>query len=144
MLLGHAHRRLVESRLQAIGLHRGQPPLLFALSNHDGLSNAELAQLLNVTPPTISNMVRRMQKSGFVDKRRDRRDERTTRVYLTEQGRTATIEMAQVIMEVNDIINRGLTPDEQQRLMSALELITRNIEDAIRRDGDGDGDRLGS
>ncbi len=135
MLLGHAHRRLVESRLQAIGLHRGQPPLLFALSNRDGLSNAELADMLNVTPPTISNMVKRLQNSGFVTKRRDPDDERTIRVFLTDQGRTATVEMAQVIIGVNEIINTGLSPDQQRALMATLESITRNIEDAIREDG---------
>lgn len=129
--------------MQAIGLHRGQPPLLYALSNRDGLSNAELAQLLNVTPPTISNMVKRMQKTGFVEKRRDPDDERTTRVYLTEQGRAATVEMAEVIIGVNEVVNTGLSLDQQRELMSALETITHNIEDAIRRDGDRD-DRPGS
>ena len=133
MHLGHAHRRLVESHLQEIGLYRGQPPLLYALSHQDGLSNAELAHLLRVTTPTISNMVKRMQQAGFVEKRRDVEDERVTRVYLTDQGRDVTVKMANIIIQINDLIGEGLSAEEKALLIPLLRKMTANIENALQQ-----------
>ena len=135
MRLGHAHRRLVESRLQETGIHRGQPPLLFALSRQDGLSNADLAQKLNVTPPTISNMVKRMRQSGYVEKRRDSDDERIMRVYLTEQGREAMATLRQIIDQVNETMIQGLSAEEKALLIPILKKITANIENALQQNG---------
>lgn len=127
----HAHRRLVDSLLAGTDLHRGQPPLLFALSLQDGLSNAELAECMFVTPPTISNMVKRLRKSGFVEKRRDSEDERVTRVYLTEKGRRATGRLREISAQVNEAMIVGLSAEETKTLFAILTKITTNMENAL-------------
>jgi len=135
MRVGQAQRRLVENRLQEMNLHRGQPPLLFVLNQQDGLSNSELAELLNVTPPTISNMVKRMRQSGYVEKRSDSNDERVTRVYLTEQGREAMGALQQIIDDVNETMSEGLSAEELATLLPILEKIMINIENTLGESG---------
>ncbi|MEM9776043.1 MAG: MarR family transcriptional regulator [Chloroflexota bacterium] len=133
--LGHAHRRLVENCLQAAdaGIHRGQAPLLFALHQEDGQSNAELTQWLNVSQPTTSNIVKRMQKSGMVVKKRDDSDERVTRVYLTEQGRLAAKVVQETIQQINQIMNAGLSADEIATCISIFKKIEANIERSLEQ-----------
>ena len=109
------------------------PPLLYALNQQDGRSNAELAHLLRVTSPTVSNMVKRMQQAGFVEKRRDEKDERVTRVYLTDKGREVTVKMANVIIQINATIGAGLSPEEKALLMPLLKKMTTNIENALQQ-----------
>jgi DNA-binding MarR family transcriptional regulator len=78
----HAH-----ASLERIGLYRGQQFALRALWQQEGLTHSELAEWLNVSPATITNMLKRMERAGLVERRRDTEDERVSHVYLTEGGR---------------------------------------------------------
>lgn len=69
-----------------IGLHAGQVFVLNSLWETDGQSQAELVRSLQVSPPTINNMVARMAESGFVELKKCGKDGRLMRVYLTEKG----------------------------------------------------------
>ena len=84
--VGKAHRYLVRQSLEESGLHRGQPLLLSALNKQDGMSHSELAERLEVAPPTITNMVKRLERHLLVERRRDESDERVSRVFITEEG----------------------------------------------------------
>lgn len=79
-----------------MGLYRGQPPLLYALWSDDGLTHGELAARLHVQPATITRMVRRMERAHFVERRTDPDDERLSRVFLTDEGRSIRAELERV------------------------------------------------
>jgi DNA-binding MarR family transcriptional regulator len=81
-----AHRGSVGDALAEEGLHVGQEMVLLHLWQRDGLSPSELAGALGVEPPTVTNMLSRMEKAGLLERCRDPRDARCTRVYLTEKG----------------------------------------------------------
>ena len=83
---GLRHRRMHEL-LDDLGLYRGQPSMLNALWAKDGMTHAQLADRLSKSPATITKTVKRMEKAGFVERRPDPRDERLSRVYLTDAGR---------------------------------------------------------
>lgn len=81
--LHHARARVL---LEEIGLYRGQPPLLRALWEREGRTHSELAEHLHVRPATITKMIQRMERTGFVQRRQDLEDQRVSRVYLTPAG----------------------------------------------------------
>jgi DNA-binding MarR family transcriptional regulator len=72
--------------MSEIGLHAGQIFVLNSLWEIDGQSQAELVRSLQVSPPTIYNMIVRMVEAGFVETRKCEKDARLIRVYLTEKG----------------------------------------------------------
>lgn len=82
--LHHAH---FHELLQGTGVFRGQPPVLDALYEKDGLTHNELAAQLHVTPATMSRMIRRMANARLLVTRRDSSDKRISRVFLTDAGR---------------------------------------------------------
>ena len=71
----------VQRLLEALGLYEGQPALLRSLWSEEGLTHTELARRLHVRPATVTKMIRRMEKSGFVERRPDPADQRLSRVY---------------------------------------------------------------
>lgn len=85
--ISHLHHKRMRDTWESLGLHRGQPFVLHMLWEEDGRTHTELAGILQRSPATISNMIKRMEKAGFVDRRSDPRDERVSRVYLTDAGR---------------------------------------------------------
>jgi len=80
------HRTSLEKLMCEIGLHAGQVFVLNSLWQTDGQSQADLVRSLQVSPPTINNMVVRMADTGFVELKKCEKDGRLMRVYLTEKG----------------------------------------------------------
>jgi DNA-binding MarR family transcriptional regulator len=74
--------------LEELGLYRGQPQMLRALWEQEGQTHTELGRHLHVRPSTVTKMLKRMEKTGFVERRHDAEDHRVSRVYLTEAGRS--------------------------------------------------------
>lgn len=59
------HRIRAHALLEDLGLYRGQPPVLRALWEREGLTHSELAARLHVQPATITKMIQRMERTGF-------------------------------------------------------------------------------
>ncbi|HEY3290581.1 MAG TPA: MarR family transcriptional regulator [Anaerolineae bacterium] len=90
------HHARIHELLSGTGMFRGQPPVLEALAEQDGLTHGELAAFAHVTPATMSRMIKRMECAKLLVTRRDPTDKRVSRVYLTNNGRTmrSTIQRA--------------------------------------------------
>jgi len=121
----HYHR--AHELLANLGLFRGQPPVLHALWDQDGLTHGELAQKLQVTPATITRMIQRMEKTGFVQRRPDASDQRVSRVYLTEAGIAVRADL-QAVWERLEVENfSGFSPEERVVLRRCLLQIRANL-----------------
>lgn len=125
------HYNRARQLLDKVGLHRGQPPVLFALSRQDGLTHSELATILEVTPATITNMVKRIEAAGFVVRRRDDADERVSRVYLTASGREIQAEIEGIVQEMEGTVFAGMSAEEQDMLRRLLTQMVANLQQAI-------------
>src|SRR3712207_8826465 len=82
------HRGNVGELLAEVGLHVGQEMVLIELWETDGLRGGELAERLGVEPPTVTKMLRRLERCGLLERRQDPNDARSFRVYLTAEGRS--------------------------------------------------------
>ena len=122
--LHHARARTL---FRSFGLHRGQPPLLYALGQLDGQTHSELADALRVSAPTISKMVQRLERAGFVERRADPEDQRVSRVHLTETGRAIHEDIARTFRSLGQEIANAFTPEEQVLLHSFLIRIRDNL-----------------
>ena len=83
-----AHRGNVGELLSEVGLHPGQEMVLIELWESDGLRGGELAERLGVEPPTVTKMLRRLERCGLVERCQDPQDARSFRAYLTDEGRS--------------------------------------------------------
>ena len=81
-----ALRALTEAEMRRHGLHYGQDLVLAVLWERDGRPPGEVAAALHVTTPTIVKMATRMTAAGLLTRRRDERDNRLVRLWLTERG----------------------------------------------------------
>ena len=67
----------------------GQIRLLRMLITHQRCTMQELADQLDVAPPTVTAMIKRLLTQGFVERLRDEQDWRVVRVLPTERGQRA-------------------------------------------------------
>jgi DNA-binding MarR family transcriptional regulator len=122
-----AHTNKVNRVLEKYNMHKGQPMLLLALSDHDGLPQSILAKKLVVKPATVSATVKRMEKAGYVVRRRDAEDERISNVYLTDAGRAISSELADQQSDMDELVFEGFSDKEKDQMRNYLERILNNI-----------------
>jgi DNA-binding MarR family transcriptional regulator len=117
----------IHTLLEALGLYRGQPSVLQALWEQEGLMHTELARRLQVQPATITKMLQRMEKAGFVARRPDPDDQRVSRVYLTETGRAVRADVQQVWRQLEEEAFAGFTLEERFLLRRFFLHIRENL-----------------
>ncbi len=71
------------------GLTVTQLRLIGHLREREGLSNAELADLLYVTRPSVSALLERLERGGFIRREVSPTDRRGIRIWLEDSGREA-------------------------------------------------------
>ena len=125
------HRKLASRVLDEHGFHRGQPPLILALSHQDGRTLSELAEIMEVTPATISNMVKRMEKGGFLIRKQDTHDERVKRVWLTDIGRGKVTDLQATVKEMEQFTFANFTDEEQAQMSHLLQKVIHNLANAL-------------
>ena len=120
--------------LEDKSLHPGQVPVLLELSQSGGLSQIELSRRLHVRPPTVAVMLQRMEKADLICRRQDERDQRVTRVYLTEKGR----EVHRDVQRMIETIDRESLSDFPREEVLLLKRFLRQIKENLTAVCDGD------
>ncbi|CAK7286616.1 MarR family winged helix-turn-helix transcriptional regulator [Streptomyces sp. RM1] len=113
-------RALADAAMRRHGLHVGQNYLLAVLWERDGRTPGEVAAALNVTTPTVVKMADRMTAAGLLTRRRDDRDNRLVRLWLTDAGRALQKPVETERRLIEEKVTAGLTETERQSLLNAL------------------------
>jgi DNA-binding MarR family transcriptional regulator len=119
-------RAAADAAMRRHGLRLGHDHLLATLWEQDGRTPGEVAAAVNVTTPAVTKLAARMAAAGLLTRRRDERDNRLVRLWLTDAGRALQqpIEAERRLLEEH--ITEDLTAVERKHLMSALAKIHRS------------------
>ena len=112
------HFSLTHSNLEKEGLYPGQPPLLYALHHHGGLSQKDIAKKLNLKPATITVMIKRLEKSGIIIKTPDEKD----------QGTKACESLKSIVNKIDNICLNNFSKEELENLSFLLNKVKFNLE----------------
>lgn len=120
-----ALRAAAEAAVQRHGLHLGQDHLLAVLWAEDGRTPGEIAAAAHVSTPAVVKMSGRLVDAGLITRRRDDRDNRLVRLWLTDAGRALQKPIEDARRRVEEQVTADLTAEERAVLMSALAKIHR-------------------
>lgn len=113
--------------LAAHGLHPGQDALLMLLWQQPGLRQTDLAQQLGVEPPTITRMVRRLERGGLVERRRDPDDGRTLRIHPTPRARLLEAMVRRTWSDLDGELLTALGAADAERFRRLAHLAARAL-----------------
>src|ERR1700691_3609249 len=80
-------RNYIDHRAKTRGSTRAQWIVLFRLREQEGLSQVDLAEVLELQPISLVRLLDRLVEHGLVERRSDPRDRRANRLFLTASGR---------------------------------------------------------
>lgn len=84
---GHAFNRVYKPLLEKLGLTYPQYLVLVTLWEEDDQTVGQIGEKLFLESSTLTPLLKRLEASGHVTRRRDSADERVVRVRLTDKGR---------------------------------------------------------
>jgi DNA-binding MarR family transcriptional regulator len=80
-------RNYIDHRAKERGTTRAQWIVLFRLRQNEGLSQVDLAEVLELQPISLVRLLDRLVDHGLLERRHDPKDRRANRLFLTEKGR---------------------------------------------------------
>lgn len=122
-------RRRFDQKLRNTGSTRAQWHAIFKISRHPGIKQAELAELLEVEPITLTRMLDRMGDGGWVERRPDPKDRRARLLYLTAKAEAALVPARLMAEEIYEEALAGLDEDDRAQLLLLLGRIRNNLSD---------------
>jgi MarR family transcriptional regulator for hemolysin len=80
-------RNYIDHRAKTRGTTRAQWIVLFRLREQEGLSQVDLADVLELQPISLVRLLDRLVEHGLLERRHDPKDRRANRLFLTTRGR---------------------------------------------------------
>jgi len=130
----HLLRKLIDRRLQPLGLSRAQWSVLAILSNHEGLSQSQISDELEIEKSTTGRLIDQVERSGWIERRPIPGDRRLWGIHLTDRARQLITEVESIVLNTRAEMLRGLSAEQQQTLSEMLQTVKVNLSVALELD----------
>jgi MarR family transcriptional regulator, transcriptional regulator for hemolysin len=123
-------RRNFDRRAQQIGLSRAQWQVLAWLKRNEGISQAALADLLEMSPMTLVRLIDKLEAAGLVQRRPRPGDRRSYQLYLADHAHPLLDRLWEMGAETRRQAQAGISKADEALLLDALTTIRRNLSEA--------------
>jgi DNA-binding MarR family transcriptional regulator len=126
-LLAKAAQRwneLLAERFAAAGWDDVSPAygsVLVPLFEEDGLRLGELGRRARLSKQAMTELIRRVERDGLVERRRDPSDGRASVILLTERGRAFEPVAALALAELDELVRGRLDAGQVDELRASLQ-----------------------
>lgn len=128
--IARMHHRIVDGRIQRLGIHSGQHIALMHLK-HTGkmASQVQIAEQLDVSPACVARTLKALECGGYIERCDCSSDSRRNEINITEKGE-AIVQRSRIEMDSLDrAAFRGFSEAELQTLLMLLERVQNNLSD---------------
>jgi DNA-binding MarR family transcriptional regulator len=108
------------------GLAPSHGDILTTLYHHETVTMAELAERIHRDKSTVTVLVEKLVKSGYVKKIKSPADRRITNICLTEAGKALEPVFEEISEKLIHTAYQGFSAFEQEILIRLLERIQQN------------------
>jgi len=120
--VGRLLRTVFERRVRAFGLTRAQWLVIARVHHRPGLSQSEVADLLEIEKASAGRLIDRMQAKGWLERRDDSNDRRINRMHLTPAAERLHAAIWPIAEATVDAALGDITAEERRQL---TQLMTR-------------------
>ncbi len=87
----------------------------------------DIEEEFHLSHPTVSGLLARLEKKGFIELRPDEKDRRCKRIYMLQKGRECTETMHRAIEENEERLVQGFSDEEKEQFRQFLTRAITNI-----------------
>jgi DNA-binding MarR family transcriptional regulator len=121
-------RNYIDHRAKTRGTTRAQWIVLFRLREQEGLSQVDLADVLELQPISLVRLLDRLVEHGLLERRHDPKDRRANRLFLTERGRQLVDELDSLRDAIATDVLRDVPDEAVETSLETLHEIKERIK----------------
>ena len=87
----------------------------------------DIEEAFQLSHPTVSGLLARLEKKGFIQLSSDETDRRCKRIYLADKGRDCNKTMYQTICDTENRLVEGFTAEEKEQFFAFLNRAIHNM-----------------
>jgi len=110
-----------------VEINSAQGRIMFALWQKDGVSINELAKKTQLKKSTLTSMLDRLERMGYIRRQRSKKDRRKILIKRTEKDRTMEKKYVEVSEEMTRLFYNGFSRSQIDRFENDLEQILDNL-----------------
>src|SRR6185437_17105032 len=116
-------RTYADQQARQFGISRAQWVVLMRLDRSEGLKQSELAEILDLSPISLTRLLDRLAENGLIERRDDPNDRRANRLYLTPAARPLLEQLSKLGNDMMDTVLDGLDGKTIERMLRDLERV---------------------
>jgi MarR family transcriptional regulator, transcriptional regulator for hemolysin len=121
-------RNYIDHRAKSRGTTRAQWIVLFRLRQQEGLSQVDLADVLELQPISLVRLLDRLVEHGLLERRHDPKDRRANRLFLTASGKQLVDDLDSLRDGIASDVMKNLSAEAIETSLTSL----REIKDRIK------------
>ncbi|MEM8744365.1 MAG: MarR family transcriptional regulator [Pseudomonadota bacterium] len=121
-------RTVFDRRVRKLGFTRTQWLVLRRLQSQPGVSQSELAEMLEIEKATAGRLIDRLEENGWLERRADSTDRRVNRIYLTEAGLKIHDTIGPLAEAMVEDELSGLNRKEREQLTDLLIEVKKRLQ----------------
>lgn len=119
------NRKLSEYRIE---INKAQGRIMFVLWQEDGIPIARLAKETSLGKSTLTSMLDRLEKSGYIYREPSLSDRRQILIYRTRKDKSFQKKYEEISEEMGQLYFDGFSNQEISQFDSYLQRILRNLQ----------------
>ncbi|MBM6830108.1 MarR family transcriptional regulator [Anaerotignum lactatifermentans] len=127
--LGNAVTWLRNQKMQSIDLTSSQSGIIQYILRHphEKVTAGNLIERLRLSKPTISKIIKLLERKGLVERSTDNKDLRKRIIVLTKKGQSLEEELQRIDQQAEEILLYGMTAEETAQFLGLLQKALENL-----------------
>ncbi|XCP86747.1 MarR family transcriptional regulator [Roseburia hominis] len=123
----HLQMQYTCKNMEQFKISPGQAGILFFLNLNGPLSQRELADWMHLKPPSVTVALKKMENGGLITRQPDEKDQRITRIRITDSGRDLVRSMFEQQQNIEGRLFRNMSAEEKMLLRRLVLQMRENI-----------------
>ena len=109
----------------AEGLVPSHGDILVCLYENGKMTMKDIANCIHRTKPTVTVLVDKLEKLGYVKREASDKDSRSTNIVLTQQGEDFKVIFEKISKELNKMLYKNLSSEESELIEKLLRKVLK-------------------
>ena len=127
-ILAKLYRERFMSIIKEAELFPRQIPFLLTINSLNGCTQKELAIIFKYKPASITDALKRLEKSELIERKQDENDLRIVRVYITEKGKEQLQKSIEIQERLEEICYEDFLEEEKNQFIFLATKIIKNLD----------------
>ncbi len=109
----------------AEGLVPSHGDILVCLYKNGKMTMKDIANSIHRTKPTVTVLVDKLEKLGYIKREASEEDNRSTNIVLTQKGEDFKVIFEKISNELNKMLYKNLSPEESELIEKLLRKVIK-------------------